>query len=66
MATYTFKNIDTGTLVEPIKFAYYLRYYEDQFRRYKDPKDEQEANKYRELLDEWFKDNLNKVPTPNS
>ena len=56
MASYKLIEPSIDKLRELACITWNLRYYEERFRRYKDPEDEKSAAEYRLHLDNWHTD----------
>ncbi len=61
MASYRVIDPSLEKLSDLARITKNLRFYEDQFRRYKDHEDEKKADKYRADLDKWHKDWLERI-----
>lgn len=61
MAEYRLIEPSIEKLREVAFITHQMLFFEDQFKRYKDPKDEKEAVRYKEELGYWHKRNLEKV-----
>jgi hypothetical protein len=61
MAAYKVVEPSIEKLTEIAYITYQMLWFEDQFRRYKDYKDEEEYLKYKDHLKSWHERNLQKI-----
>lgn len=61
MASYKVIDPSFDKLTEIARITYQMLYYEKLFKRYKDPKDEQEFLDYKSQLEKWHEKNLELV-----
>lgn len=61
MAAFKLVEPSIEKLTELAYISYQMLWYEDQFKRYKDARDEQKAIEFKEHLKQWHKRNLEQV-----
>lgn len=60
MAKYSLIEPAIEKLTEVAFICHQMLFFEDLFKRYKDPKDEAESIRYKDILKSWLQNNLKK------